>query len=111
MRQLQQVDLFERPLRRYARRQRNSSGSDRRLFASIRVQEVRMSTPQLRRADRVMPEPRAREMLARGFSGRLATMGEDGYPYCIPLLYIWMDGKVYVHTSSARGHFRANVES
>ena len=68
-----------------------------------------MSSPQLRRADRVMSEQRALEMLARGFSGRLATIGEDGYPYCIPLLYLWMDGEVYVHTGSARGHFRANV--
>jgi nitroimidazol reductase NimA-like FMN-containing flavoprotein (pyridoxamine 5'-phosphate oxidase superfamily) len=72
--------------------------------------EVRMSSPQLRRADRVMSEQRACEMLARGFSGQLATVGEDGYPYCIPLLYLWMDGEVYVHTSSARGHFRTNIE-
>jgi uncharacterized protein len=69
-----------------------------------------MSSPQLRRADRVMPEQRAREMLASGFSGHLATVGEDGSPYCIPLLYIWMDGEVYVHTTSARGHFRANID-
>jgi nitroimidazol reductase NimA-like FMN-containing flavoprotein (pyridoxamine 5'-phosphate oxidase superfamily) len=72
--------------------------------------EVNMSSPQLRRADRAMPEPRACDMLERGFSGQLATISEDGYPYCIPLLYIWMDGEVYVHTGSARGHFRANVE-
>ena len=69
-----------------------------------------MSSPQLRRADRMMSETRACEMLERGFSGRLATVGEDGYPYCIPLLYIRMDGEVYVHTGSATGHFRANVE-
>jgi len=69
-----------------------------------------MSSPQLRRADRMMSEQRACEMLARGFSGQLATVGEDGYPYCIPLLYLWMDGEVYVHTSSARGHFRTNIE-
>src|ERR1700726_535861 len=69
-----------------------------------------MSLPQLRRADRVMSEQRAWEMLERGFSGRLATVGVDGYPYCIPLLYIWMDGEAYVHTTSAKGHFRANVE-
>src|ERR1700688_129786 len=60
-----------------------------------------MSSPQLRRADRVMSEQRAWEMLERGFSGRLATVGVDGYPYCIPLLYIWMDGEVYVHTPRA----------
>jgi uncharacterized protein len=69
-----------------------------------------MSSPQLRRADRVMSEPRSWQMLESAFSTRLATISEDGSPYCIPLLYILMDGEVYVHTSSARGHFRANVE-
>jgi len=49
-------------------------------------------------------------MLAHGFSGRLATVGEDGYPYCVPLLYVWMDGHIYMHGTSARGHLRTNVE-
>jgi nitroimidazol reductase NimA-like FMN-containing flavoprotein (pyridoxamine 5'-phosphate oxidase superfamily) len=69
-----------------------------------------MSSPQLRRADRMMPQDRALQFLARGFSGRLATIGEDGYPYCVPLLYVWMDDQVFVHTTSARGHLRSNVE-
>ena len=57
-----------------------------------------------------MSDQRMMETLARGYSGRLATISEDGFPYCIPLLYRWIDGEVYVHTSSARGHFRANIE-
>ncbi|HEV7603187.1 MAG TPA: pyridoxamine 5'-phosphate oxidase family protein [Bradyrhizobium sp.] len=57
-----------------------------------------------------MSDDRARQFLARGFSGRLATIGEDGYPYCVPLLYVWMDDQVFVHTTSARGHLRSNVE-
>ena len=69
-----------------------------------------MSSPQLRRADRAMSAQQASAMLERGFSGRLATVGADGYPYCIPLLYIRMEGEIYVHTGSARGHLRANVE-
>ena len=69
-----------------------------------------MSSPQLRRADRVMPEPRAWQMLERGFAARLATTSADGSPYCIPLLYLLLDGELYVHTGSARGHFHANVE-
>lgn len=68
-----------------------------------------MSSLQIRRADRVMPDERAREMLAQGHSGRLATVSEDGFPYCIPLLYLWIDGEVYVHTASAGGHLRANI--
>src|SRR5262245_32815779 len=69
-----------------------------------------MSSPQIRRADRAMSDQRTLEILARGYSGRLATVSEDGFPYCIPLLYLWIDGEIYVHTASARGHFRANIE-
>jgi hypothetical protein len=67
-------------------------------------------SPQVRRADKLMPQQEALDALARGFCGRLATVGEDGYPYCVPLLYVWMDGEVYVHNTSARGHLRSNVE-
>ena len=69
-----------------------------------------MSSPQLRRADRMMPDDRALQFLQRGFAGRLATIGDDGYPYCVPLLYVWIDGEVFVHNSSARGHLLGNVE-
>ena len=74
------------------------------------VTEAMMSSPQLRRADRQMSGEGARNMLARSFSGRVATVGEDGYPYCLPLLYLWIDGEVFVHTGSGSGHFRASVE-
>lgn len=66
--------------------------------------------PQLRRADKLMSDERALEFLARGFCGRIASVGADGWPYCVPLLYLWMNGEVLVHNAAARGHFRANVE-
>src|SRR5258706_1799522 len=66
--------------------------------------------PQLRRADKLMSDERTLETLQRGFCGRLATIGDDGYPYCVPLLYVWMDGELYVHNTRARGHLRANVD-
>ena len=70
-----------------------------------------MSTaPRVRRSDWVLAEAAARETLAQGFCGRLATVGADGYPYCVPLLYVWMDGEVWVHNTKARGHLRSNVE-
>ena len=69
-----------------------------------------MSSPQVRRADRIMSDDLVRETLARGYSGRLATIGADGFPYCTPLLYLWIGGEVFLHTTSARGHLRANVE-
>jgi len=68
------------------------------------------ASPELRRADRLMPEEEVRDQLARGFCGRLATIGADGYPYCVPLLYVVLEGEIYVHNTSARGHLRMNVE-
>ena len=67
-------------------------------------------SPQVRRADKLMAEERARETIERGFCGRLETVGEDGAPYCVPLLYVCMDGEVFVHNTRARGHLRENVD-
>src|SRR5580700_5496850 len=72
--------------------------------------EVIMSSPQIRRVDRSMSDERSLETLARGHSGRLATVSADGSPYCIPILYLVIDGEVYMHTAAARGHLRANIE-
>jgi hypothetical protein len=66
--------------------------------------------PPVRRADKLMSEDHARALLAAGYAGRLATIGADGWPYCVPLLYVWMDGEVWVHNTAARGHLKANVE-
>jgi uncharacterized protein len=68
------------------------------------------SGPGIRRTDRVMPPDRALAMLQAGFSGRLSTIGADGYPYCVPLLYVWMKDELFLHTTRAGGHLRANVD-
>ena len=64
----------------------------------------------IRRTDEAMPEAAAAEVLARGFSGRLATVGPDGWPYIVPLLYLWRDGEIWVHNAGVRGHLRVNVD-
>lgn len=66
-------------------------------------------TPALRRRDKVMNDAAALALLERGFCGRLAMVGQDGYPYCVPLLYLRLDGEVYVHCAKAPGHLRANI--
>jgi nitroimidazol reductase NimA-like FMN-containing flavoprotein (pyridoxamine 5'-phosphate oxidase superfamily) len=68
------------------------------------------ASPSVRRVDKVMSAERTLEVLAGGYAGRLATVGPDGWPYIVPLLYVWRDGEVWVHNTSARGHLRANVE-
>jgi nitroimidazol reductase NimA-like FMN-containing flavoprotein (pyridoxamine 5'-phosphate oxidase superfamily) len=40
----------------------------------------------------------------------MATTGADGWPYVVPMLYVYRDRRVYVHGSSAKGHLRTNVE-
>jgi uncharacterized protein len=64
----------------------------------------------LRRADLVLDAVATEAMLVRGFAGRLATLGADGYPYCVPMLYVWMDGQVFLHGTGARGHLRTNID-
>src|SRR5260370_42192447 len=74
------------------------------------IWEVAMSAPPVRRKDKLMSDEQALEFLARGLCGRIASIGADGWPYCLPLLYVWADGEVLVHNPAARGPFRANGE-
>jgi len=66
--------------------------------------------PEVRRADKLMSVERAREVLERGYCGRQGTVGADGWPYLLPLLYVCLEGEIWVHNTSARGHLRAHVE-
>jgi nitroimidazol reductase NimA-like FMN-containing flavoprotein (pyridoxamine 5'-phosphate oxidase superfamily) len=69
-----------------------------------------MSSPQIRRADRAMSDERTLETLAQGYSGRLATVSEDGFPYCIPLLYQDKWGGVFTHRERRRTFARKHRE-
>jgi uncharacterized protein len=63
----------------------------------------------MRRADKQMPAERATELLAVAYCGRLATVDVDGAPYICPLLYVWLDGQVWLHNTRALGHMQRNV--
>src|SRR5262249_22064248 len=60
------------------------------------------------RADRSMSEEQAVQMLATGLCGRLATAGADGWPYVVPLLYVWMGQNIFIHCPSSGGHLAQN---
>lgn len=68
------------------------------------------SAPGMRRHDLVMSAEQTLNSLEQGFSGWLATIGEGGMPYCTPMLYVCMDGKVYLHSTRAKGTFRSNID-
>lgn len=42
-------------------------------------------------------------ILKRGTSGVLAVWGDDGYPYAVPLSYVYDNGKIIFH-SGKKGH-------
>jgi uncharacterized protein len=69
-----------------------------------------MSLGVVRRGDLVLGRAETEAALRAGRVAHFGTVGPDGDPYVIPNLYVYTDGRVYLHTASA-GRFRANVEA
>src|SRR5690349_10355497 len=69
-----------------------------------------MSSPQLRRQDRVLGESDTRKVIAQAYCGRLGTVGIDGWPYVVPFLHVFCGDEICLHNTAARGHLRTNVE-
>jgi uncharacterized protein len=64
------------------------------------------STPMLRdmrRQKQLLSKEATEEILDRGLSGVLAVSGDDGYPYAVPLSYVYHDNKIYFHSANT-GH-------
>ena len=62
----------------------------------------------MRRKDKQLSEEQTIEILTAGEEGVLATVGEDGYPYAVPLNYIYQDGAIYFHCA-LNGHKLENI--
>lgn len=62
----------------------------------------------LRRSDKSMNQATTIDLLQRGNEGVLATLGEDGYPYAIPMNYVYYNNKIYIHCAKA-GHKVDNI--
>lgn len=63
----------------------------------------------MRRSDRELTETESRLILANGEYGILSTIGEDGYPYGIPVNYVYMGDEIYFHCASGVGHKLENI--
>ncbi|MDQ0215993.1 nitroimidazol reductase NimA-like FMN-containing flavoprotein (pyridoxamine 5'-phosphate oxidase superfamily) [Oikeobacillus pervagus] len=61
---------------------------------------------------RQVSEEKALQFLKEGKVAHVATVGDDGYPYVIPLVYIYEQGdKLFLHIGNLReSHFRHNIE-
>lgn len=51
----------------------------------------------MRRTRQLLSEEATIGILQKGTSGVLAVMGDDGYPYAVPLSYAYEAGKIYFH--------------
>lgn len=57
----------------------------------------------MRRSKQQLTEAENIEILKQGTYGVLSVAGEDGYPYGVPVNYVYEDGKIYIHGANA-GH-------
>lgn len=57
----------------------------------------------MRRHRQQLSEAESIAILKKKTSGTLALLGDEGYPYAVPLSYVYTDGKLYFH-SALEGH-------
>jgi Predicted flavin-nucleotide-binding protein len=63
---------------------------------------------EMRRSDRQLAIEEAKEILTKAEYGSLATIGEDGYPYVVPVSYAFEDSSIYIH-GATEGHKLDNI--
>jgi hypothetical protein len=57
----------------------------------------------MRRNKQQLSEPETIRILQEGTNGILSVIGDDGFPYGVPLSYVYHEGKIYFHCAK-EGH-------
>lgn len=57
----------------------------------------------MRRKRQLLPQAESVAILEKMTNGILALHGDEGYPYAVPVSYVYADGKIYFH-SAMKGH-------
>lgn len=63
---------------------------------------------EIRRKEKQLTIAECDEILAKAEYGTLATMGDDGYPYAVPVNYVYHNGDIYFHCAT-KGHKLDNI--
>ena len=58
---------------------------------------------EMRRKRQQLSETDSVAILKKATSGTLALLGDNGYPYAVPISYVYAEGKLYFH-SAMSGH-------
>ena len=65
---------------------------------------------EMRRKDREISINDAREILTKASYGVLSTISENGYPYGVPVNFVFYNGYIYFH-SAKEGHKIDNIQN
>lgn len=49
--------------------------------------------------DRQLSAEKTAEIFEKGHHGILSVNGDDGYPYGVPVNYVYLDGRIYIHSA------------
>ena len=58
---------------------------------------------EMRRKKQLLTEEETIKIFEKGTSGVLAVLGDEDYPYAVPLSYVYCDSKIYFHAAKT-GH-------
>ncbi|MBE5907079.1 MAG: 5-nitroimidazole antibiotic resistance protein, partial [Lachnospiraceae bacterium] len=58
---------------------------------------------QMRRSKQLLSKEDTEAVFIRNTVGVLNVLGDDGYPYGVPISYVYQDGKIYLHCAK-EGH-------
>ena len=58
---------------------------------------------ELRRKKQLLSEQKTLRVLEEGKTGIVGVLGDDGYPYTVPINYVSLEDKIYFH-SAKKGH-------
>ena len=62
-----------------------------------------MEFREMRRKRQQLAEEESIAILEKATAGTLALLGDNDYPYAVPISYVYHDGKLYFHSALA-GH-------
>lgn len=59
---------------------------------------------EMRKKDRELSLEEAKKIIEEQSCGVMSVIGDEGYPYGVPLNYGYVDGKFYIHCTSGESH-------
>jgi nitroimidazol reductase NimA-like FMN-containing flavoprotein (pyridoxamine 5'-phosphate oxidase superfamily) len=74
-------------------------------------EELHNMNHEMRRQDRKIEDNEIIEILNKEDYGVLNTISIDGYPYGVPVNYIYCDNTIYIHCAANVGHKLENIKN